>query len=73
MTSHVHSIISKDRYRVALLSDSMHHWQVGKESPVCITLGNTHLYCNYDQCLQQCAHGIPSHPQAASYHCHHVH
>jgi hypothetical protein len=73
MTSHVHHIIAKDRYRVALPSDRMHHWQVGHENLVCITLDNTHLNCNHDQCYQQCDCGILSHPQATGYHCHHVH
>jgi hypothetical protein len=72
MTSHVHCIIGKDRYRVALPSDRRHHWRAGHESPVCIALDNTHLYCDYDQCRQQCGCGIPSQPQATSYHCHHV-
>jgi hypothetical protein len=72
MTSHVHHIVSKDRYRVALPSDGMHHWQTGHESPVCIALDNTHLYCNYDQCCQQCGCRIPSHTQATGYHHHHI-
>jgi hypothetical protein len=64
MTSHVYCIIDNDTYRVALPSDRMHHWQVGHESPECITLDNTHLHCNYDQCCHQYGCGNPSHPQA---------
>jgi hypothetical protein len=60
MTSHVHC---KDRYREALSSDRMHHWQVVHESPVCTMLDNTHLYCSYDQCPQQCAVGFQAIPR----------
>jgi hypothetical protein len=64
--------MGKGRYRVALPSDRMHHWWVGHESPVCIALDSTHLYCDYDQCHQQCGCEIPSHPKATGYHCCHV-
>jgi hypothetical protein len=60
MTCLVHHIISKDRYRMALPNDRMHHWQFGHKSPVCLALDNSYLY--YDQCCQQCICGIPSYP-----------
>jgi hypothetical protein len=41
----------------------MHHWQVVHESPVCTMLDNTHLYCSYDQCPQQCAVGFQAIPR----------
>jgi hypothetical protein len=47
----------------------MHRWQAGHESPVCIALDNTHLYCDYDQCYQQCGCEIP---QITGYHHRHV-
>jgi hypothetical protein len=60
MPSYVHCIISKDRYKVAVPTDWMHHWWDGHESPVCITLDNTHLYYSYDQSSSTVAVGFPA-------------
>jgi hypothetical protein len=56
-------IIGKDRYRVALPSDRMHHWQVGHESPVCITLDTPTCIVIMTNAASNVAVGFPAIPK----------